>query len=31
MAIKVILPDIARYPLFDKRFEKEARLAAHLE
>jgi serine/threonine protein kinase len=31
VAIKVILPDIARDPLFDKRFEKDARLAAQPE
>ncbi len=31
VAIKVILSDFARDPLYDKRFEKDARLAAQLE
>jgi serine/threonine protein kinase len=31
VAIKVILPEIAQDPLFEQRFEAEARVAAQLE
>ncbi|MGB3713167.1 MAG: protein kinase, partial [Candidatus Promineifilaceae bacterium] len=31
VAIKVVLPEISRDPLFIRRFEQEARLAARLE